>query len=544
MNLEFGKNLKRLRLERNMTQEALATVLGLSTQAVSRYETEAAYPDIELLPLIAGYFGVSVDALLGVSSAMREHRRDQYIDELNRQTDPAARLAILRRRHTEFPDEWEVVSDMVYEMAPFPEHRREWRALAEDALARCPESPWRENILRNYVRCEPDDALALSAIDRYASVYDISRTALLAMRARQTGDTALSRRLDHKELAERLGNSLRALAVRDPDLSTAIHNINAALSFLDALTGNPDRTAPDLWAGIKLFLLGALANDLFMRALPTEDEAASAGERTDGASDSHACPAADIEAGFIAAETVTALIENLLALPDGTRLSYGTPRLSALDATTERTVFFRHTPGAGAVAHSFMLNFHYVTPLAPVNPTNQHVVWDAECYTRDRLFPYHSISPMKPPGGIGFARVAAVPAHAARLRALVERMERVTCLSNLDNLLVYLRQQALRTDDFMQGVETVTTLCVPSVGEFCILGDRGAEDGAASIPDIMGRIRRAEQTRVTRLVSMDRLSRLVPPTPAVVEAVMALDPANAEAEVVLVDGTCRLADLL
>ncbi len=195
MNLEFGKNLKRLRLERNMTQEALATVLGLSTQAVSRYETEAAYPDIELLPLIAGYFGVSVDALLGVSSAMREHRRDQYIDELNRQTDPAARLAILRRRHTEFPDEWEVVSDMVYEMAPLSEHRREWRALAEDALARCPESLWRENILRNYVRCEPDDALALSAIDRYASVYDISRTALLAMRARQTGDTALSRRL-------------------------------------------------------------------------------------------------------------------------------------------------------------------------------------------------------------------------------------------------------------------------------------------------------------------------------------------------------------
>ncbi len=537
MNLEFGKNLKRLRLERNMTQENLAAVLGLSTQAVSRYETEAAYPDIELLPLIAGYFGVSVDALLGVSDTMRERRRDLYNDELNRTTDPTARLAILRRWHTEFPDSWEVVSSMVYEMAPHPEHRREWRALAEDALARCPESLWRENILLEYVRYEPDDALALSAIDRYASVYDISRTALLAMRARQTGDTALSRRLDHKELIDRLNQSLRSLAARDPDLSTAIGNINAALAFLDALTGNPDRTAPDLWAGTKLFLLGALANDLFMRALPAEGEAASAGECTDGASD-------DIEAGFTAAETVAALIENLLSLPDGTRLSYGTPRLSALDATTERTVFFRHTTSSGAVAHSFMLNFHYITPIAPVNPTNQHVVWDMEGYTRDMLFPDHSIAPMNASSGNGFSRVAAIPAHAARLRALVDRMERAVCLSNLDNLLVYLRRQALRTDDFMQGVEAVTTLCVPSVGELCILGDRGAEDGAASISDIMGRIRRAEQTRVTRLVSMDRSARLVPPTPAVVEAVMALDPANAEAEVVLADGPCRLADLL
>lgn len=536
MNLEFGKNLKRLRLERNMTQEALAAVLGLSTQAVSRYETEAAYPDIELLPLIAGYFGVSVDALLGVSDTLREHRRDLYNDELNRTTDPAARLAILRRWHTEFPDSWEVVSSMVYEMASLPEHRREWRTLAEDALARCPESLWRENILLDYVRCEPDDALALQVIDRHASSYDISRTALLSMRAHHTGDTELARRLGHKELAERLNTSLCSLAARDPDLSTAIRNINAALAFLDALTDSLDRTTPDLWARTKLFLLGALANDLFMRALPAEDEAASAGECT--------CSAADIEAGFAAAETVTALIENLLSLPDGTRLSYGTPRLSALDATTERTVFFRHTTASGAVAHSLMLNFHYVTPIAPVNPTNRHVVWDMEGYTRDMLFPYHSITPMNAPSGNGFARVAAIPAHAARLRALVDRMERVTYLSSLDNLLIHLRRQALRTDDFMQGVEAVTTLCVPSVGEFCILGDRGAEDGAASIPDIMGRIRRAEQTRVTRLVCMDRTARLVPPNPAVVEAVMALDPANTEAEVVLANGTCRLADLV
>ncbi len=39
MDLNFGANLKHLRRGRDMTQEALAEALGLSTQAISRYET-------------------------------------------------------------------------------------------------------------------------------------------------------------------------------------------------------------------------------------------------------------------------------------------------------------------------------------------------------------------------------------------------------------------------------------------------------------------------------------------------------------------------
>ena len=78
MNLNFGANLKRLRRERDMTQEELADALGLSVQAISRYETAAAYPDIEMLPVIAGYFGVTVDYILGVSEKERESRRDDY----------------------------------------------------------------------------------------------------------------------------------------------------------------------------------------------------------------------------------------------------------------------------------------------------------------------------------------------------------------------------------------------------------------------------------------------------------------------------------
>ena len=62
MNL-LATNLRRLRLAKKWTQEQLAERLGVSAQSVSRWETAATYPDVMLLPEIAGLFGVLVDDL-------------------------------------------------------------------------------------------------------------------------------------------------------------------------------------------------------------------------------------------------------------------------------------------------------------------------------------------------------------------------------------------------------------------------------------------------------------------------------------------------
>ncbi|MBQ8433014.1 MAG: helix-turn-helix domain-containing protein [Clostridia bacterium] len=65
MKKNFSNAFKDLRKQREMTQEQIAEVLGVSCQAVSKWETNTSYPDISLLPVIADYFGVSVDCLLG-----------------------------------------------------------------------------------------------------------------------------------------------------------------------------------------------------------------------------------------------------------------------------------------------------------------------------------------------------------------------------------------------------------------------------------------------------------------------------------------------
>lgn len=64
MNSElFSRNLRRLRLEKNMTQEQLANILAVSVQSVSRWECGNTLPDVMLLPEIARLYGVTVDDL-------------------------------------------------------------------------------------------------------------------------------------------------------------------------------------------------------------------------------------------------------------------------------------------------------------------------------------------------------------------------------------------------------------------------------------------------------------------------------------------------
>lgn len=63
--MTLGNKIAELRKEKGMTQEALANQLGVSNQAVSKWEANQSCPDIQLLPTIADLFEISLDALFG-----------------------------------------------------------------------------------------------------------------------------------------------------------------------------------------------------------------------------------------------------------------------------------------------------------------------------------------------------------------------------------------------------------------------------------------------------------------------------------------------
>lgn len=78
----IGNTIARLRRERGMTQEALAEVIGVSAQTISKWENSTYCPDVALLPVIADVFGVTVDALFGREDSRRALTAEQAVDHV------------------------------------------------------------------------------------------------------------------------------------------------------------------------------------------------------------------------------------------------------------------------------------------------------------------------------------------------------------------------------------------------------------------------------------------------------------------------------
>ena len=83
MDMTIGKRIAFLRKEKGLTQEELAQHMGISPQAVSKWENDQTCPDISALPKLARLFGVTVDELLEGKEALPavrvlppEQRRD------------------------------------------------------------------------------------------------------------------------------------------------------------------------------------------------------------------------------------------------------------------------------------------------------------------------------------------------------------------------------------------------------------------------------------------------------------------------------------
>lgn len=90
MNQSLSETIKQLRIDRSVTQSELAAVVGVSVQAVSKWECGGT-PDITLLPIIADFFDVSIDELFG-RSHMDNVSIDNYLIRLMQSTPEQDRM--------------------------------------------------------------------------------------------------------------------------------------------------------------------------------------------------------------------------------------------------------------------------------------------------------------------------------------------------------------------------------------------------------------------------------------------------------------------
>lgn len=126
MDLKLGEKIKALRKEKNISQEVLAQYLGVSFQAVSKWENGAALPDVTLIPAVALFFGVSTDQLFGINLLEIE----KQIDEIRlraadcRDGEPEKAEQILRDGLKKFPGNDVLLNNLIYVLRG-PERRAE-----------------------------------------------------------------------------------------------------------------------------------------------------------------------------------------------------------------------------------------------------------------------------------------------------------------------------------------------------------------------------------------------------------------------------------
>ena len=120
MNIKIGEKIKQLRQRDGRKQEDLANALGVSPQAISRWEANGGYPDMELIPAIANYFNISIDELFGYSKDRQEKLRsilDKAETAINGLGDMTECVELLRAAAEEFPSEPQVLIKLGYALS-------------------------------------------------------------------------------------------------------------------------------------------------------------------------------------------------------------------------------------------------------------------------------------------------------------------------------------------------------------------------------------------------------------------------------------------
>ncbi len=117
--MNIGKNIKKLRISKDMTQEELASFLNISSRAVSRWENGITYPDITLLPVIANLFSVTVDELLDVNIYEKEKDIKDIFSKnslYKHSGEMEKSIELLQDGLKKYPDNYEIMNQLLHSL--------------------------------------------------------------------------------------------------------------------------------------------------------------------------------------------------------------------------------------------------------------------------------------------------------------------------------------------------------------------------------------------------------------------------------------------
>ncbi len=147
--MNIGNKIRELRKQRGITQEQLAESIGISFQAISKWENNIALPDITLAPVLASYFGVSMDELFDFNLKEIEYAVERITEEAYkyRESDPHESRRILEEGLKNYPENDILLNNLLY-VLNYSEKPDETIAIASKLIEKTVQSDVKYDALR------------------------------------------------------------------------------------------------------------------------------------------------------------------------------------------------------------------------------------------------------------------------------------------------------------------------------------------------------------------------------------------------------------
>jgi len=238
--VKIGSTIRELRKSKNLTQEQLAEKLGISFQAVSKWENNISLPDITIIPALASVFGVSVDRLFAEDIRDIDAEISAICDKAYkyRETAPEKSRKILEKGLEKYPENDILLNNLLYTIN-YSKQPDETIKVAEKLIDRTCMSDVKFDALRFLAyayNAKGDTESAVAALEQVPELYftKLSEMAFI-LTGKQKYDAAEKQKWISFETLIQMMWKMAEYYEENSEINKAIEETKKALAFINVL---------------------------------------------------------------------------------------------------------------------------------------------------------------------------------------------------------------------------------------------------------------------------------------------------------------------
>ena len=282
MEITIGANIKRLRTQKNITQEQLSVAMNITCAAVSKWERGETYPDITLLQPLAFFFGVTLDELMGYDQEKVQAKIEQIIALYRQHWNDETGREIIVKAYRDYPNDywimhyymWNVGGDLAdNDPAVLIAHKDEFNAICDKILKGCTEErirlgAWNMRAKVLHAQGKTDEALEIYKT-KFMDWFTTGAQKTEQLFDKSTDEYYFHVRKNMFELADFASDKLGRSVFFNPSLSME-DKTEQALQYGNLMISAFEQTNEPFFLMIASSFLGRMENDLAYRGATDE----------------------------------------------------------------------------------------------------------------------------------------------------------------------------------------------------------------------------------------------------------------------------------